>query len=151
MFIPRFIIIRKIRQKDKKGEDNHEESRKFYSEEGYKKYIEKYGHHFNEKSSNYASKILNDVRKLWSSEQVRKVMKNLGLSVTDEEIYDATYLSNYVYSIFSPSPLKDEISCFEIVYKILKDNNGYDGKVFDEWVYSMMKRNIKINWGEFNE
>lgn len=151
MFIPRFIIIRKIHQNKKNENDENKESKRFYSEDEYIKYIEKYGHHFNEKSSNYASKILKSDKKLWSSEQVKKVMKNLGFSIKEEEIYDATYLSNYVYSMFSPTPLKDEISCFELVYKILNDFNGYDGKVFDEWVYSMMKRNIRVNWKEIYE
>lgn len=122
------------------------------SDEAYQKYLGKYGHHFNEKLSEYASKMLknsNNYQHTWSFEQVKKAMKNLGFSVPEKLMGDVVYLANLSYSMFVPTPIKEEISCFDIAYKMLMNPNGYEGKIFDEWINDMMKKEIHVEWEKF--
>lgn len=158
MFGLRYIIIRKNSGKDTKDtlplKDEKEimSSRKFYMDGDYIRYINKYGHHFCEKLAEYASNYINNENgkeHFWSSSQVRKVMSNLGLKINEKEIHDATYSANLSYSLFFPIPLKEETDCFEMAYREVNNPNKYEGEIFDEWVYSMMKKGETINWGKY--
>ena len=157
---PKFIIIRKWWNNsvsngtvENGGEFNY--NKKYYElskDEDYISYIKKYGHHFNHKLSEYASDMLknsNSQKHSWSYEQVNKVMGNLGMKIPKEMMGDSTYAANLAYAMFYPSPISEEIMCFEISHKMLMNPNGYLGKMFDEWVHDMMKKDKEINWKSF--
>lgn len=159
---PRFIIVRKWWNHSVSNNNDTCESgdefnynKKYYElskDKDYVSYIKKNGHHFNHKLSEYASEMLknsNGQQHSWSYEQVDKVMNNLGMKIPKEMMGDATYAANLTYSMFSPYPIKEDIVCFELAYRMLMNPNGYEGKIFDEWVHDMMKKDEAIDWKNF--
>lgn len=86
----------------------------------------------------------------WTTNQVKKSMESLGLTIPKHVTYgDAAYLANMYYADLYPDPLKDEASCLRAAYKIANDPDGYDGMIFCRWTADAIGKAIKLDWEKF--
>lgn len=119
----------------------------------YKKYVDKYGKHFNEKLAKYASSLLKNAdgsSHHWSIAEVEQAIKqNLLIKPEHATIGDITYLANMYYSDFYPEVLKSENDCIKAAIAITRDPDGYECMAFKRWKHDMKERGVEINFEEF--
>lgn len=120
---------------------------------GFVKYVKTYGYHFTDELADYASSLMENSdgqKHTWTTAQVRKAMKSLGMDIPDEMTDgDVAYTANMAYADFYPDPLKDEASCLKYAYKVANDPDGYEGMVFMRWTSDAIGKAIKVDWEKF--
>lgn len=108
-------------------------------------YIEKYGHHFNDKLSQYAVSLMNHSNKATLSfNQVLDMLEKYGIEPTS--LYDAFYVANMGYHDFYKSSIKDEEHLAQFVKDYLEDEDGYEGIAFCRWLTDMCNKSKEIDW-----
>lgn len=122
---------------------------------GAKRYIEKYGYHFNEQLAQAASDMMvnsNGKSHKWTPEQIEKTMKLYGLTNHGKcTLGDLTYLANMAYADLYPTVLKDEVSCLRYAIAMANDPDGYDGMPFNRWLSDLKKskKDNRIIWERY--
>lgn len=132
------------------------EANKLMSHE-FEEYVEKHGYHFTEELAEHISKMMentNGEAHMWTAQQVKTAMTNLGLmplgeTTTHATLGDVTYLANMYYADLYPDPLKDEVSCLKAAHKVAKDKDGYKGMIFCRWTADAIGKGLKIDWKKF--
>lgn len=120
------------------------------NQEGYQKYIEKYGHHFSRKLAIWASSMMeNDdgTDNHASPEMVKAWWTKHNHKLPDDATWgDATYAYNMAYADYHPDPLKTEEEVLIQSYKDVNDKDGYSGKIFNRWLSDVIYKNISVPW-----
>lgn len=125
----------------------------FWRDPNYTEYVMKYGHHFNEKLSEYASKKMEikkgDPEHYWTREQVITAMEKMGLSIPmGWRACDAHYLANMAYADYFGSSLPSEELCLKFVHDFMTDPDGYNCKAFFHYTTDIMSLGEFVNWAE---
>lgn len=151
--IPDFIVVRKTHptchkeETVNKGEDK-EEKDDFFSSEGFKKYVDKYGYHFTDALAEYAiSKMYNPK---WTLSQIQQYLKvhNMDIDSTKHKVTlaDMYYAANMYYSDFYPKAITSEDNCITAAMLIANDVDGYEGQIFSRWLSDAMQKGLEIDW-----
>lgn len=107
--------------------------------------------HFTEKLADFASEHLinhDGHEHRWTCEDVAKEIEKQNWH-KPEHIGDVTYLANKYYSDLCPEIIKEPTECIRAALLYEKDPDGYEGKIFKEWVMLMKARKKKIQWELF--
>lgn len=122
------------------------------SAKGYIEYVKKNGYHFNEKLSEYVSRMLykNSPLQYVPESQITDLMNNTKMTFGDKVTKgDIMYAFNYAYAHLYPELLKDMKACLFHVYKEVNSSHGYDGMIFCRWTADVIGRGVKIDWEKF--
>lgn len=109
------------------------------------KYLDKYGEHFNEKLSNYATSLMcHSSKTILNKLQVEQLLKTNNIKVSN--FYDALYVANMAYMDYYGSSIVDETHLALFIKDFIQDEDGYESKPFQHWVIDMKNKNINIDW-----
>lgn len=119
----------------------------------FRKYIEYYGHHFNEALADWASmqmKNANGKTHSWKVSDVKSAFERIGLPLPGKNTWgDATYAANMAYADYFGVSFSNELDCIKQSYADMADPDGYPGKIFNRWVSDMTGKGIEVPWHEF--
>ena len=116
-----------------------------------KEYIAANGYHFNAKLLDFALghlKNRNGSSRRFSVKDVLKVIADGDGSISEEDIYDVTYLANWLYSDLYPDIISTEALVVKAACLYPKDPDGYDGQTLFRWVDDARRRDIDIPWND---
>lgn len=119
-------------------------------DEDYYKYIEKYGHHFSKKLSEYiVEEFITSGNKI-PYDKVEEILKQ-----SDEEldeghtIADLYYVANMIKARHSNSTIKSDAHVIMLAVEYLNDPNKSEGETFCEWFDGLKRKNKTISWNNF--
>lgn len=123
--------------------------------EGMKRYINNYGCHFNKKLCEYAaSKMYKETNgrkeyiQPYTKEQVDNLLKQYGVQVERNTLYDACYVMNMGKADFLGSSIPNEQCLARYVKDVLDDADAEDGYVFNRYYSDTVFMNKPIDWDE---
>ena len=124
--------------------------------EGMKIYINNYGCHFNKKLCEWAvSKMCKEVNgkeesiKSLSKEKVDSLLRNFGIKVERDKLYDSVYVANMCVADFLGKSIPDEYHMALYVKDVIDDVDAEEGYVFNAFYAKCMFNNEPIDWEEF--
>lgn len=123
-------------------------------DECYTKYIDKYGHHFNDVLAEFASHMMensNGIEHTWSTKDIETAIAGRPYSTFAPKatLGDITYLANMAYADFFPSVLNTENKCVDYALAVAQDKDGYEGLILNRWLADIMGKHVKMNWKEY--
>lgn len=124
------------------------------SEYGYKEYLLKYGPHFNDKLSQWASRkqinAYGEKNHHWTVEEVRAAYERMGYAKPEEITWgDVAYSANMHYSDYFGLTLKTEADCIKQAFADVNDPDGYTSKIFDRWCADVQGKQVNVPWDDF--
>lgn len=123
-----------------------------HSNDPYKEYLGKYGHHFNEELAEYASsQMINSdgTAHTWTADQIKEILKADNTTIPDTStLYDITYTANMAYADFRPLFLDDK-TCIKYAMAVANDKDGYEGIQFKRWMADVFGKKQSLKWEEF--
>ena len=150
--------VPKITEKDlastSRGLENYAYTASDEQCEGYMKYTDKYGNHFNDKLAMWASRrmrnsVFAEPEHHWDIEDVRRAFSNLGLIKPVTNTWgDATYAANMAYADYYGNSIKTETECLRQAQADLADPDGYPCKVFNRFMADIAGMDIQVPWEE---
>jgi len=115
------------------------------------KYLSNYGWHFTRKMCEFAThymmkggKRLNALDK----DKVDTILKNAGITLENNQLYDYVYVANMAYADFYGSSITNDAQLAKYIKDVIEDEDGYDGLVFNRWYADTCKLGIAIDWEE---
>ncbi len=122
----------------------------FWRDPYYKRYIEKYGYHFNEHTFKEATEAMVKVdgtHKIWSSREVTELFSALKKCIPyGYSEWDVAYVANMFYADYYGSSVKSEQQCLEMAFDYLSDPDGYKEAAFSNWINGLMFKACVIDW-----
>lgn len=115
------------------------------------KYLSNYGWHFTRKMCDFAtSKMVKDGKRLnvLDKSKVDTILKNAGITLENNQLYDYVYVANMAYADFYGSSIVNDSQLAKYIKDVIEDEDGYDGLVFNRWYADMCKLGIAIDWEE---
>lgn len=115
------------------------------------KYLSNYGWHFTRKMCDFAtSKMVKDGKRLnvLEKSKVDTILKNAGITLENNQLYDYVYVANMAYADFYGSSIVNDSQLAKYIKDVIEDEDGYDGLVFNRWYADMCKLGIAIDWEE---
>lgn len=115
------------------------------------KYLSNYGWHFTRKMCDFAvSKMIKDGARLnaLSKDKVDTILKNAGITLQNNQLYDYVYVANMAYADFYGSSIVNDTQLAKYIKDVIEDEDGYDGLVFNRWYADTCKLGIAIDWEE---
>ena len=123
--------------------------------DGMKRYINNYGCHFNKKLCKEAtSRMYRNVGGReeritpYTKEQVDNMLKNYGVTIKRNKLYDAVYVANMCQADFLGKSIATEESLARYVKDVLDDIDAEEGYVFNRFYADCMFMNNPIEWEE---
>lgn len=116
-------------------------------------YIERNGHHFNERLCDFAVSHLrnaNGTDRHMDAKEVLGILAAADYKLDEDAVYDITYLSNLLYSDLYPNVITSEAGIVKAAYSYGNDPDGYEGQTFFRWVDDMRRKDIEIPWEEMS-
>lgn len=113
-------------------------------------YLSNYGWHFNKKLCELAISMMRDRNKaklpLVEKEKVESMLKQHGVEITTDKLYDAMYVLHMAKADFMGSSIADEMHLAKYVGDYLNDPDGYDGIALTRFYADCMGKGIGIEW-----
>ena len=123
--------------------------------EGMKLYINNYGCHFNKKLCEWAVsqmyKVVNGKKEKiqpYTKEQVDNLLKQNGVQVERNKLYDATSVMNMGKSDFLGSSIPNEQHLAKYVKDLLDDGDAEEGFVFNRFYADTMFMDNPVDWDD---
>lgn len=123
--------------------------------EGMINYLRYNGPHFSKKLCEFAvskmqKKVGLNMLKIvpYDKSQVETILRNNGIQLTHDQLYDHVYVANMCKADFLNSSVPDEKHLAKYVKDVIDDDDAYDGIVFNRWYADMCKKGIVIDWDE---
>ena len=115
-----------------------------------KAYLSNYGWHFNKKLCEWAISMMRDRNKarlpLVEKDKVESMLKQNGVEITTDKLYDAMYVLHMAKADFMGSSIADEAHLAKYVGDYINDPDGYDGIALTRFYADCMGRGIGIEW-----
>ena len=115
-----------------------------------KAYLSNYGWHFNKKLCEWAISMMRDRNKaklpLVEKEKVESMLKQHGVEITTDKLYDAMYVLHMAKADFMGSSIVDEQHLAKYVGDYINDPDGYDGIALTRFYADCMGKGIGIEW-----
>ena len=115
-----------------------------------KAYLSNYGWHFNKKLCEWAISMMRDRNKaklpLMDKEKVESLLKQHGVEITTDKLYDAMYVLHMAKADFMGSSIVDEMHLAKYVGDYINDPDGYDGIALTRFYADCMGKGIGIEW-----
>lgn len=113
-------------------------------------YLSNYGWHFNKKLCEWAISMMRDRNKaklsLYDREKVESMLKQNGVEITTDKLYDAMYVLHMARADFMGSSIVDEAHLAKYVGDYINDPDGYDGITLTRFYADCMGKGIGIEW-----
>lgn len=113
-------------------------------------YLANYGWHFNKKLCEWAISMMRDRSKaklsLYDREKVESILKQNGVEITTDKLYDAMYVIHMARADFMGSSIADEAHLAKYVGDYINDPDGYDGIAMTRFYADCMGKGIGIEW-----
>lgn len=113
-------------------------------------YLSNYGWHFNKKLCEWAISMMRDRNKaklpLVEKEKVESMLKQHGVEITTDKLYDAMYVLHMAKADFMGSSIADEAHLAKYVGDYINDPDGYDGIALTRFYADCMGKGIGIEW-----
>ena len=113
-------------------------------------YLSNYGWHFNKKLCEWAISMMRDRNKaklpLVEKEKVESMLKQYGVEITTDKLYDAMYVLHMAKADFMGSSIADEAHLAKYVGDYINDPDGYDGIALTRFYADCMGKGIGIEW-----
>jgi hypothetical protein len=113
-------------------------------------YLSNYGWHFNKKLCEWAISMMRDRNKarlqLVEKDKVEAMLKQHGVEITTDKLYDAMYVLHMAKADFMGSSIVDEAHLAKYVGDYLNDPDGYDGIALTRFYADCMGKGIGIEW-----
>lgn len=123
--------------------------------DGFKRYINNYGCHFNKKLAKEAASRMykydgNDkvYIKPYTKDDVDKMLDMYGVRIIRNKLYDAVYVANMCKADFLGSSIKSEEDLCHYIKDVLDDADATDGYVFNRFYADTMFMNNPIEWDD---
>jgi hypothetical protein len=115
-----------------------------------KAYLSNYGWHFNKKLCEWAISMMRDRNKaklpLVEKDKVESMLKQHGVEITTDKMYDAMYVLHMAKADFMGSSIADEMHLAKYVGDYINDPDGYDGIALTRFYADCMGKGIGIEW-----
>ena len=115
-----------------------------------KAYLSNYGWHFNKKLCEWAISMMRDRNKaklpLVEKDKVESMLKQHGVEITTDKMYDAMYVLHMAKADFMGSSIVDEQHLAKYVGDYLNDPDGYDGIALTRFYADCIGKGIGIEW-----
>lgn len=115
-----------------------------------KAYLSNYGWHFNKKLCEWAISMMRDRNKaklpLMDKEKVESLLKQHGVEITTDKLYDAMYVLHMAKADFMGSSIVDEMHLAKYVGDYINDPDGYDGIALTRFYADCMGKGIGVEW-----
>lgn len=115
-----------------------------------KAYLSNYGWHFNKKLCEWAISMMRDRNKarlpLVEKDKVESMLKQYGVEITADKLYDAMYVLHMAKADFMGSSIADEAHLAKYVGDYINDPDGYDGIALTRFYADCMGKGIGIEW-----
>lgn len=115
------------------------------------KYLSNYGWHFTRKMCEFAvSQMRKGGKKVNMLDRARvdTILKNAGVTIENNQLYDYVYVANMAYADFYGSSILNDSQLAKYIKDVMEDEDGYDGLVFNRWYADTCKLGIAIDWEE---
>lgn len=118
---------------------------------GMKRYLSYYGWHFTQKMCDFATGMMRKngqpINRLDKS-SVDTYLRNAGLTLDNNRLYDYVYVANMAYSDFYGSSIQNDIQLARYIKDYIDDEDAYDGMPFSRFYIDCVKKGIPIDWDE---
>lgn len=115
-----------------------------------KAYLSNYGWHFNKKLCEWAISMMRDRNKaklpLVEKDKVESMLKQHGVEITTDKMYDAMYVLHMAKADFMGSSIADEAHLAKYVGDYINDSDGYDGIALTRFYADCIGKGIGIEW-----
>lgn len=118
-------------------------------------YMRHYGPHFNRKLFEFAVSLMTKETNgketritPYNKEQVKVILNSNGISLKNDQLYDAVYVANMCKADFLGSSVTDERHLAMYIRDVIDDPDGSDGIVFNRWYADMCYTGVAIDWEE---
>jgi len=119
-------------------------------------YLRNYGPHFNRKLFEFAvgnMKVKSPdgkekKLKAMTKEEVDTIMRAHGITLENNQLYDAAYVANMCKADFLGSSVIDDRHMALYVKDVIDDVDATDGLVFNRWYADMSFFGIAVDWEE---
>lgn len=116
----------------------------------YYKYVEKYGHHFSRKLSEFLVKEFAKPETRISYDKVEEILKQSGEELDEgHTVADLYYVSNMIKNRHSTSTIKSDSHVVMLAVEYLNDPSKSEGETFCEWFDGLKRKNKEISWNNF--
>lgn len=114
-------------------------------------YLNNYGWHFSPKMVDWAVKMMRDrtgnAIKPITKETLEALLKNNGIELRTNHIYDAVYVANMAKADFYGSSIVDEAHLAKFIADYINDPDGYKEQAFVRfYADTCMKEDCTIYW-----
>lgn len=109
--------------------------------EGFLNYLRYYGEHFNKKLCEFACKQLDN--QYYTKEQIDKLLQSNNVTISEAQLHDVVYVSNWCKNVFYGSSIADEKHFILFLQDIFKKEGNL---IFNRWFADMAKQGIAIEW-----
>ena len=114
------------------------------------KYIEKYGHHFNEKLAKAIVDKFVGVEPKITFNKVEEILKQWDDDLDyNNTISDLYVLANEIRATHSTTTVKSDVHAVSLAAENLNSPNKEEGDLFLDWVDILKRRGEKIDWKEY--
>lgn len=113
-------------------------------------YLSHYGYHISKALCKWAVGKMRDRKgervKMIERDNLDASLRQIGISLENDEAYDAVYVYLMGRADFLASSIPDEHHLLKFVKDYLDDPDGADSRAFDELVAKMNAKGVPISW-----
>lgn len=113
-------------------------------------YLSNYGWHFNKHLCEWAISMMRDKNKsklsMYDREKVESMLKQHGIEIPMERIYDAMYVLHMARADYMGSSIADEAHLAKFVGDYLNDTDGYEEVALTRFYADCVGKGIGIDW-----
>ena len=113
-------------------------------------YLSNYGWHFNKHLCEWAISMMRDKNKsklsMYDREKVESMLKQHGIEMPMERIYDAMYVLHMARADYMGSSIADEAHLAKFVGDYLNDPDGYEEVALTMFYADCVGKGIGIDW-----
>lgn len=113
-------------------------------------YLSNYGWHFNKHLCEWAISMMRDKNKsklsIYDREKVESMLKQHGIEIPMEQIYDAMYVLHMARADYMGSSIADEAHLAKFVGDYLNDPDGYEEVALTRFYADCVGKGIGIDW-----
>lgn len=113
-------------------------------------YLSNYGWHFNKHLCEWAISMMRDKNKsklsMYDREKVESMLKQHGIEIPMERIYDAMYVLHMARADYMGSSIADEAHLAKFVGDYLNDPDGYEEVALTRFYADCVGKGIGIDW-----
>ena len=115
-------------------------------------YLSNYGWHFNKHLCEWAISQMRDKNKSkitpYDKEKVETMLKQYGIEIPSEKIYDAVYVLHMARADYMGSSIADEAHLAKFVGDYINDPDGYDEVAMTRFYADCIGKGIAIHWSD---